>query len=155
MFSVRTHSLRRQIVLSRPIDEVFAFFSDAMNLERITPASVGFRILTPPPIIMQAGTLIDYRIRLFGIPMKWRTLIETYEPPTRFVDTQVVGPYAKWIHTHSFRSVDGGTEITDNVDYQIPWGPVGEFAKFLFVSRTLKHIFDYRGKQIIKIFGSS
>ena len=124
-----------------------------MNLEQITPEFLGFRVLTEPPIEMGAGTLIDYRIRLFGVPMKWRTLIESYDPPHMFVDTQIKGPYKLWHHTHRFRPVDNGTEMTDSVRYQIGFGPFGEIARSIFVKRTLKQIFDHRNRRIKELLG--
>ncbi len=98
----RTYTLERTQLIPRPLREVFPFFSEANNLEAITPAFLQFKILTPGPIALQAGTLIDYRIRFLGIPMYWRTRIETFDPPVRFTDTQVRGPYRLWHHTHEF-----------------------------------------------------
>ena len=149
----KTHTLSRTLTLARPIDEAFRFFEDAMNLEQITPDFLGFRVLTEPPIEMGAGTLIDYRIRLFGVPIKWRTLIESYDPPHMFVDTQIKGPYKLWHHTHRFRPVDNGTEMTDSVRYQIGFGPIGEIARSIFVKRTLKQIFDHRNCRIKELLG--
>ena len=149
----KTHTLSRTLILARPIDEIFRFFEDAMNLEQITPEFLGFRVLTEPPIEMRAGTLIDYRIRLFGVPMKWRTLIESYDPPHMFVDTQIKGPYKLWHHTHRFRPMDNGTEMTDSVRYQIGFGPIGEIARSIFVKRTLMQIFDHRNRRITELLG--
>lgn len=147
------HTLDRTLTLPRPIDEIFCFFEDAMNLEKITPEFLGFRVLTEPPIEMGAGTLIDYRIQLFGIPMRWRTLIESYDSPNMFVDTQIKGPYKLWHHTHRFRPVPNGTEMIDSVRYQIGFGPFGELAQSIFVKRTLKRIFDYRNQRITELLG--
>jgi len=152
---MKTHRLTRIQRLERPREEVFAFFEDAGNLARITPKFLGFEIITPTPIEMHAGTLIDYRIRLFGIPMKWRTEIEIYEPRDRFVDRQLRGPYRLWRHTHLFRDVDGGTEMIDDVEYAIGFGPLGEPARALFVQRTLDRIFDYRAEVVGELFGAS
>ena len=138
---------RTQFVpLGRP--RVFSFFEDATNLERITPPFLGFRILSPLPIAMGQGTLIDYRIRLFGVPLRWRTRIDEYEPPFRFVDTQLEGPYRLWRHTHLFEEQGEGTLITDRVDYEVGLGPLGALARELFVRRTLEAIFDYRRRAI-------
>lgn len=147
------HHLHRSQVLPRPRGEVFAFFEDAANLARITPDFLGFEIVTPSPIAMGAGTVIDYRIRLFGIPMRWRTEIELYERGERFVDRQVRGPYRLWHHTHGFRDVPGGTEMVDDVDYEIGFGPLGGIAHGLFVRRTLARIFDYRAEVVAGLFG--
>jgi ligand-binding SRPBCC domain-containing protein len=132
---------------------VFAFFEDASNLARITPPFLGFQILTPPPIAMGSGTLIDYRIRLYGVPMVWRTRIEDYEPGVRFVDRQLRGPYRFWVHTHEFNDVPHGTSMTDRVEYQLPFGPLGAVSHALFVRRTLARIFDYRRAVIASTFG--
>lgn len=150
---MKTHRLRRVQLVPRPRAEVFAFFEDATNLALITPPFLGFEITTPPPIRMHAGTLIDYRIRLFGAPLRWRTEIEIYEPGERFVDRQLRGPYRLWRHTHVFRDVDGGTEMIDEVDYAVGFGPFGSVARALFVERTLDSIFDYRANTVARLFG--
>jgi ligand-binding SRPBCC domain-containing protein len=139
------HVLEREMRIARPRSEVFAFFADAKNLEALTPDSLHFEILTPHPIAMRAGTLIDYRLRLLGIPFRWRTLIESFEPERQFVDTQLKGPYAYWHHTHTFEDLpDGGTLMHDHVKYALPLGPLGEIARVLFVDRQLAQIFDFR-----------
>lgn len=133
--------------------ELFPFFAEAANLERLTPPFLRFRIVTPPPIAMRAGTLIDYRIRLFGIPMTWRTRIEDFEPDVRFVDVQLQGPYRVWRHTHTFVEIPGGTEVRDRVEYALPFGPLGTLAHALVVRHTLKRIFDYRQCVMSDLFG--
>lgn len=148
------HRLRRVQVLPRPRAEVFAFFEDAKNLARITPDFLGFQIVTPTPIAMRAGALIDYRIRLFGVPLRWRTEIESYDRGVAFVDRQLRGPYKLWHHTHTFRDVAGGTEMVDEVDYEIGFGPFGALAHALFVRRTLERIFDYRAEVVGELFGA-
>lgn len=148
------YTLERTLVVPRSRDEVFPFFADAANLERLTPPFLGFTILTPLPIDMRAGALIDYRIKLNGIPMRWRTLIESYDPPNSFVDTQVKGPYARWHHTHTFRDVPGGTEIGDVVRYELPLGPLGRLAHAVMVKRQLATIFDYRTRVMMELFGT-
>lgn len=148
------YTLERTLVVPRSRDEVFPFFADAANLERLTPPFLGFTILTPLPIDMRAGALIDYRIKLNGIPMRWRTLIESYDPPNSFVDTQVKGPYAHWHHTHTFRDVPGGTEIGDVVRYELPLGPLGRLAHAVMVKRQLATIFDYRTRVMMELFGT-
>jgi ligand-binding SRPBCC domain-containing protein len=150
---VRIHRLEREQVLRRDREEVFAFFEDAGNLAAITPPFLDFQILTKPPIAMRVGTLIDYRIKLFGLPVDWRTEIEIYEPSTRFIDRQLRGPYRSWRHTHTFRDVPGGTLMVDHVDYAIGFGPFGTFAHHLFVERTLDRIFDYRAEVVARRFG--
>jgi ligand-binding SRPBCC domain-containing protein len=121
--------LEREQVVPRARDGVFAFFADARNLERLTPSTLSFAISTPTPIEMRAGALIDYRIKLGVVPLRWRTLIEVFEPPARFVDVQLAGPYKKWRHTHEFAEVDGGTAIRDRVEYELPFGPLGLLAR--------------------------
>lgn len=128
-----------------PIDRAFAFYSDTSNLEPLTPPWVHFEVTTPLPLTMRAGTLLDYKLRLHGVPVHWRTRIETWDPPAGFVDTQVKGPYALWEHTHRFEEDgDGATVIHDRVRYEIPLGPLGAIAHRLFVRRDLKRIFDFR-----------
>ncbi len=146
--------LERTQIVPRPLAEVFAFFADAANLERLTPPFLGFQIKTPLPIKMGEGTLIDYRISLHGIPMRWRTRIDEYVPGVRFVDEQLKGPYRIWHHTHAFRAVPGGTEVLDHVDYELPFGPLGKLAHALFVRRQLKTIFDYRERTMTELFGA-
>lgn len=142
------------MIVPRRREEVFPFFADPANLERLTPPFLGFTILTPLPIEMRAGASIEYRIRLNGIPMRWRTAIESFDPPNSFVDTQAKGPYAHWHHTHTFREVPGGTEIGDRVRYALPFGPLGRIAHVL-VKRQLKTIFDYRTKVMAEMFGAA
>lgn len=141
------HVLTREQSLPGSPDTVFPFFGAARNLEAITPAWLGFRVLTPEPIEMGAGTLIDYRLRLHGIPLRWRTRIETWEPGVRFVDAQLSGPYALWHHTHEFAADParpGWTTMRDTVRYALSLGPLGELAHRLLVRRDLDRIFDHR-----------
>jgi ligand-binding SRPBCC domain-containing protein len=146
--------LERSQIVPRPRHEIFSFFADAANLERLTPPFLGFEILTPQPIAMRSGALIDYRIRLSGLPMKWRTVIETFEPDERFVDVQLRGPYKVWRHTHTFRDAPNGTEVRDRVEYTLPLGPLGRLAHAAFVKRQLRTIFDYRAGIMSKLFGA-
>ena len=149
------HVLSREQLIARPRSEVFAFFADASNLERITPRFLRFRITTPGPIVVAPGTLIDYRLSLFGVPFSWRTRIDVFEPETRFVDTQLSGPYKLWRHLHTFEDVKGGTRMRDRVEYEVPLGVLGDAARSLFVRRTLDAIFDHRRDTIADIFGAS
>lgn len=144
--------LEQEMSVPRPINEVFAFFADAGNLERITPPELRFRILTTPPIEMKAGTLIDYRLRLFGMPVAWRTLISDWSPPDRFVDKQIRGPYREWIHTHTFEETPSGTLIRDEVLYRLPLGFLGLPAQPL-VRLQLHRIFAYRQRMTREILG--
>lgn len=134
--------------MRRPLDDVFAFFADAGNLELLTPRFLRFRILTPLPITMRAGARIDYALSLFGVPVRWRTLITVWEPGVRFVDVQESGPYAVWRHTHTFEARGADTLVRDAVDYALPLGPLGRLAHAVMVQRTLDRIFDFRGEAI-------
>jgi ligand-binding SRPBCC domain-containing protein len=144
--------LEREQRVLRPRSEVFAFFAEASNLERLTPPTLRFRILTPLPITMRAGAIIDYRLSLMGVPFRWRTVIELFEPEVRFVDMQQAGPYALWRHLHEFVEVPGGTLVRDRVEYRLPLGPLGHLAHALLVRRQLRRIFDYRREVIAALF---
>lgn len=146
------HRLERTTFIPRPLHEVFLFFADAHNLERITPPFLNFRILTPDPIVIEAGAHIEYTIGLYGIPMKWKTLIEEFVADSYFIDAQLSGPYKLWRHRHDFCDVKGGTEMRDTVDYTLPFGPLGSLVRFLFVRRQLETIFDYRTQVIRQSF---
>ena len=139
-----------RITLPLPITDGFAFFANAENLERITPPELAFEILTPTPIDIKEGVLIDYRLGLFGIPFGWQTRIVEWQPNEHFVDEQVRGPYAAWRHRHTFRECDGGTRMTDRVDYRLPLWPAGAVALPL-VRRQLDRIFRYRASAIRQI----
>lgn len=146
------HRLYRETIIARPIEEVFAFFSDAYNLEALTPKFLNFSILTPHPIPMNEGTLIDYKIKLFGIPFKWKTRISLWEPGKRFVDEQLKGPYALWIHEHTFESVPEGTKMTDTVHYRSLKGVLDFLPHHLFVKNKVTQIFDFRAETLALLF---
>lgn len=142
------HHVFTEIELPLSRDSVFEFFSQAENLQRITPDSMGFEILTPLPIAMQQDTLIDYKIGLGPIPMRWRTLISVWQPPFQFVDEQIKGPYQTWIHRHSFAVTDtGGTKITDYVRFELPLTPLGDLAVPLIYGQ-LRSIFQFRNQTV-------
>jgi len=146
-----TFHLERAQLVARPRAEVFAFFADPTNLERITPGFLRFRITTPRPIEMQPGTVIDYRLRLYGVPVKWRSRIESFKPERSFTDVQLVGPYRRWRHRHEFVEVAAGTEVRDLVEYEMPLGPIGALAQRWFVVRSLDRIFDFRRRAVAEI----
>jgi ligand-binding SRPBCC domain-containing protein len=148
---VSVHVLARERWVPAPIERTFEFFSDAFKLELVTPPSMEFRMLTPGPIEVREGTLLDYRLRIHGIPVRWRTLIETWEPPSRFVDRQLKGPYKLWLHSHTFVPRDGGTVVGDVVRYSLPLGPVGELVHRTVVRRDLERIFAYRHEALARL----
>ena len=140
--------------LPAPRDRVFAFFSDPANLEALTPSWLAFEVLTPAPLPRGEGAVFDYRIRLRGLPIRWRTLIESFVPGERFVDRQIAGPYALWHHTHRFEDLpDGGTRMTDQVRYRLGWGLLGRVIAALWVRRDVERIFAYRRKVLAERFG--
>lgn len=150
--AARGWQLECELFLPRKRVDVFPFFSDAGNLERLTPDSLKFEIITPQPIEMKAGALIDYRLKIRGLPVKWRTEISVWEPPFCFVDRQVRGPYRWWIHEHRFEERDGGTWCTDTVRYGVPGGAL---INWLVVERDVRKIFEFRQRQLMNLFGAN
>lgn len=142
--------LRAEALVPLAPETLFAFFGAAENLERITPQELRFRIVTPLPVPMRVGTLIDYRLRLDGIPFLWRTEITEWDPPHAFTDVQLRGPYHTWIHRHTFEPADGGTLMRDEVRYRLPLGPLGAVV-LPFVRRRLERIFSYRQTSIERL----
>ena len=146
------HILERKQIIERPREEVFEFFADAGNLQRITPPELKFHILTPQPIDIKKGTLIDYQLKLRGIPITWKTEITEWNPPFDFVDTALKSPYKQWIHRHRFTVGERGeTVMEDIVRYRLPLEPIGDLAHF-YVKKELNYIFDFRRKTVEKIF---
>jgi len=150
---MKRYRLHREQIIGRPREEVFSFFEKPENLARITPPSMGFKIITPSPIHMAPGALIDYTIRIFGIRRRWTTRITEYNPPYAFVDEQMRGPYSFWRHTHHFEEIPDGTRVVDTVEYVVPFGIFGRLIHALFVKWQLDRIFNYRAQRIKSIFG--
>ena len=150
---MKVHVLERKQVTPLGVDETFRFYGEIGNLERITPPWLRFRILDPRPDELSAGAHIQYSLVLHRFPIRWTTQIDEWEPPHRFTDFQVRGPYKLWEHTHTFEPVDGGTLTTDTVRYAIPYGPLGALAHVAFVRRDLQRIFDYRRDTVAALLG--
>ncbi|HVV70394.1 MAG TPA: SRPBCC family protein [Verrucomicrobiae bacterium] len=142
-------TFQAEIWLPKPVEAVFGFFAEARNLQAITPDWLDFQILTPGPIVMRTGAIIDYRLRLRGFPLRWRTEITAWEPPFRFVDEQRQGPYKLWIHEHRFEPIDNGTRARDFVRYAPPGGWLTDW---LFVRRDIERIFRYRQQKLTEQF---
>jgi ligand-binding SRPBCC domain-containing protein len=151
---MRIYVLKERQIVDRPLEQVFEFFSRPENLEAITPDLLRFRILTPTPIDMHPGELIDYELRLSGVPIHWRTLITDWDPPRGFIDQQLKGPYALWHHRHTFSTVEGGTLIEDEVHYALPFGPLGRLVHALYVRRNVAGIFAFRKQVIAREFSA-
>lgn len=149
---MQVHFLERSQRVEIPVDLAFDFYADTHNLEPMTPPWLHFRLTSEEPVTMGAGALLDYTLKLHGVPIGWTTRIETWSPPTGFVDTQLKGPYALWEHTHVFEDDgEGATVIHDRVRYAIPFGPLGAIAHRLFVRRDLRRIFDYRAEAFSRL----
>jgi ligand-binding SRPBCC domain-containing protein len=149
---MRARNFESQLWLPQPRDEVFAFFSDAANLDAITPPWLNFRTITPDPTEMHCGTMLDYKLRIHGFPIRWRSQITAWEPPVRFVDEQVRGPYRLWIHEHIFVERDGGTLVCDRVQYAVPFDWL---THSLLVRPDVERIFRYRSDLLRRRFGVS
>lgn len=146
----KVHVIESELWLPRPRSEVFPFFADAFNLEKITPDLLSFRVVTPPPIEMRVGAIIDYKLKIRFVPARWRTRIAIWDPPHRFVDEQLRGPYRQWIHEHTFEERDGGTWTRDRVEYAVPGGAL---VNALIVRRDVEKIFEHRTQALLEIFG--
>ena len=143
-------TLSREVLLNRPLEVIFPFFAEPKNLQAITPDWLHFSILTPQPIQMQVGTSIDYKLRVRGIPLRWRSEITVWQPPHRFVDEQRRGPYRQWIHEHVFEARGDRTLCEDRVKYAV-FG--GSLINQLFVRRDVEMIFDFRERRLHEFFG--
>jgi ligand-binding SRPBCC domain-containing protein len=152
---MKTYFFKQETHIPHPLETVFHFFSNAENLNRLTPPHLDFEILTPLPIQMAEGTLIDYQLKIYKIPIKWKTKIIAWEPPYRFIDAQLKGPYRKWIHEHKFEATDDRTKMIDTVEYAIPGGIFSPAINNLFVRRDIQKIFNFRESQLLTIFRSN
>jgi len=150
---MRLRTFSTEIWLPRPLSEVFDFFCNAANLDTLTPPWLHFRILTALPIDMHQGTLIEYRLRYRAIPIYWKTEIAVWEPPHRFVDQQLKGPYRQWIHEHTFEEKEGGTLMRDRVDYAVPGWILEPLVNALIVQPDIERIFAYRRDKMLELFG--
>jgi ligand-binding SRPBCC domain-containing protein len=150
---MRVHRLERSQLVRAPAGDVFEFFARARNLERITPPWLRFEVLSPEPVEMGLGTLLEYRLRLHAVPLRWLTRIEEWERGSAFVDRQLRGPYRLWRHRHEFEPCPEGTVVRDRVDYALPLGPLGELARLAFVGRDLEGIFDFRREAVRALLG--
>ena len=148
---MRIHDYQSELWLPLPPEELFSFFADAANLDALTPPWLHFRIVTPPPVVMREGALIDYKLRVRGLPLRWRTLIKEWQPPHRFVDEQIRGPYRQWIHEHTFEARDGGTLARDVVRYAVRFDFI---AHRWFVRPDVEKIFGYRSEALKQRFGN-
>ena len=148
---MRTYTLQAEQRIARPLGEIFPFFAEPRNLERLTPPWLRFEILTPGRLEMRAGLLIDYRIRLHGLPLRWQSEITVWDPPRRFIDEQRRGPYRLWIHEHTFEESQGVTTVRDCVNYAV-FG--GAMIRRLFVAPDLERIFSFRREALQQLFGS-
>lgn len=149
---LKIYELKKQVFLPAPIEEVFSFFCDAENLNLITPPWLYFKILTPTPVKLGKNASIAYSIKILGWRMTWRTEIAEWQPPNYFVDRQIKGPYRVWEHTHRFEKKDGGSQMTDIVQYAVPGFVLSPFIHFFFVRSRLEKIFAFREKKILELF---
>lgn len=150
-----THTLKRITFLPADLDRVFDVFKNPRNLEAFTPPWLSFRIISTSDEVVREGTRIRYRLSLAGIPISWQSRITEYAELSHFADEQLTGPYRRWYHRHTFRAVPGGVEMTDVVDYSLPFGPLGRLVHWLIVRHQLRSIFDYRTKVMTEMFGAA
>jgi ligand-binding SRPBCC domain-containing protein len=153
LFGARIQHLHREQLVAQPLDEVFAFFAEAANLELITPPWLGFSLTSPDEIVMGPGALIEYRLHLHRLPLRWVSRIALWDPGRSFVDVQVRGPYRIWRHRHEFEPRGHGTAVHDHVEYALPLGLLGDLAHKAFVKRDLARIFDFRRDAVARLLG--
>ena len=149
---MKIYTVRREQLVEWPLGDVFRLFEKPENLALITPPAMKFKIFTPGPIEKRNGTVVDYSVRILGIPIHWRMMITDYQRPYRFVDVQLNGPYTFWHHTHIFDECSRGTMIVDEVRYVMPFGIIGRLVHALFVRSRIQKIFDYRAGVVTRTF---
>ena len=149
---MRVFKLQYSQTVNASLEEVFVFFSNPENLSVLTPEKLNFKILTPTPIVMKEGQIIDYTIKLLGFNVRWRTIISEYNGKNKFVDQQLKGPYSMWHHTHEFKELNGSINMIDTISYVMPFGILGQIVNKFWVKRDLDNIFKYRQKAIMKYF---
>lgn len=149
---LRGHRLTTELWLPKPVEDVFDFFCDVHNLEQLTPPSLSMEIVGSTPDKVEVGSTMDYRLKIHGVPMRWRSEFIEWNPPHRFADRQVRGPYRQWRHVHSFTQHEGGTLVADRVDYAVPGGPLAPLIHKTFVKRDIRRIFEYRRRKLREIF---
>jgi len=149
---MKIFNFKKELYVERPLEEVFNFFSRAENLQKVTPPQLQFHILTPLPIEMKTGTIIDYQLKIHHLPFSWRTEITEWDPPHKFTDIQVRGPYRKWIHQHFFEKSGDGTMMKDLLQYAIPGGIFATWINSLLVRKDIESIFRFREKRFREIF---
>jgi len=149
---MKIYTFKSQQTVKRGIKELFSFFESPENLSKLTPQKLGFSMLTPSTVIMREGLVIDYTIKIFGVPLRWTTYISEYAPPHRFADLQLRGPYSYWHHTHRFFETEDGTLIDDEIRYVLPFGFLGDLAYKFFVKKQLEEIFRFRHEAIASLF---
>lgn len=151
---MKTSRITRHQFINLPVEKVFEFFKSPENLGKLTPPEMSWKILTPKPIKMSVGKVFDYSISLFGIPLTWKSIITDFDPPYRFVDEQLAGPYRFWHHSHVFEKANGGTMVRDEVHYLVPMGIVGKIIEMIIIRHQLDRIFNYRQEALKKHFDS-
>lgn len=151
---MHTYTLHCEMLTKSSLEQTFAIFEDPYNLAKITPQSLNFQVTSPNRVEMHKGAEIDYTIRWLGLPMHWKTIILEYEPPFLFIDEQAKGPYAFWLHRHTFQPTEDGTKVGDHVEYALPFGQLGSLAHSLIVRKQLLGIFNYRQEQLGRMLGS-
>ena len=149
---MRIYQLVREQWIAKPLEQVFDFFSRPENLQQITPPWLSFQIVSAEREL-HTGSLIEYKLKVHGLPMRWKSEISDWDPPHRFVDTQLTGPYSLWRHQHTFVAENGGTRIGDHVDYALPFGPIGDLVHSLMVRRDVESIFAFRQKRLLELLG--